>query len=187
MQDPYIQKNISEINSLKYQINDYNDENFHRTLDNLTPNNAKIILSSSKFVKNWPKDAPNKQIEPIYQSTYGMRDVTADEINFWSEIDQKMMENFKLPPKNKYETDNSKLHKKDNENGKEDSKLKNDNLPKLLSVGFKDEEDKHDKCGFIAYHKQDDGTYKVPEANIGINFEVNDINCESIEDAIGGL
>ena len=109
MQDPYIQKNISEINSLKYQINDYNDENFHRILDNLTPNNAKIILSSSKFDKNWPKDAPNKQIEPIYQSTYGMRDVTADEINFWSEIDQKMMENFKLPPKNKYETDNSKV------------------------------------------------------------------------------
>ena len=109
MQDPYIQKNISEINSLEYQINDYNDENFHRILDNLTPNNAKIILSSSKFDKNWPKNAPNKQIEPIYQSTYGMRDVTADEINFWSKIDQKMMENFKLPPKNKYETDNSKV------------------------------------------------------------------------------
>ena len=191
MQNPYIQKNIGEINSLGYQTNDYNDKNFHKTLDNLTLRNAKIFLTfkQTKFHENWlafGSDAPRKHIEPIYQSTYAMRDVTADEINFWSKIDHKMMEKFKLPPKNKYETDNVELHIKDQEDQedqKEDSKLENYNLnlPKLLSVGFKDE-DKHDKCGFIAFHKQDDGTYKIPEAKIGISFKLNDFNYESVEE-----
>ena len=83
-----------------------------------------------------------------------------------------MMKNFKLPKKNKYQASNSdeskQMHIKEN-------------LPKLMEVNFKDGH-KHDKCGFIAFHKQDDGSYNVPKAKIGISFKC--VNANSLEENI---
>ena len=53
-----------------------------------------------------------------------------------------------------------------------------ENLPKLIGVNFKDGR-KHDKCGFIAFHKCD-GSSNVPQAKIGISLKCT--NANSLEE-----
>ena len=78
-----------------------------------------------------------------------------------------MMDNFKLPQRNKYQSTTRNLHNKPLDFYKE-------NLPELMTVNFKDNlyySHKHDECGFIAFHKQNDDSCCIPKAKIGISLK----------------
>ncbi|OQR67008.1 insulin-degrading enzyme-like, partial [Tropilaelaps mercedesae] len=98
--------NLSEIASAPYLLIDYEPEWMGIILDKLTPDNLRVLLTSSRF------NGSTDRLEPLYNTAFSMAAIPAENITYWKQARDGRVD-FHYPEQNRWIPLNFSIHNAD--------------------------------------------------------------------------